>query len=344
MHDCKREDVLSGAALHAGRWKRLFEREASAAHAWRFSNASATWAESCGIAAQWLWAPATCSLPALPDPERLCREDRPLVLVGDSLTRGLFVGLVTALHSTAAGPCSLGASPDWPGTFDEVDRSTATVMQLRCTAGPCSKTTVLWVRNDFLCPVCSGAHTRYPYEFSRPQVGLAKLARWVAAKWPDKSAVVMLATGTWWSWSLRDMPTARNGTNPRLPLPEVEALFRSTVEDAFRVVVKVARQVIHRMDFPGHLDDCLEVARRPLAVSPHLHGTPQPYERQQIYVLNRFTAATCQRHAACDTLDVSHLSSLRPDAHRIYKNDCVHWCTRGEPVYSWVLLLAAMLS
>ena len=323
---CRRDDVLSGGALRAGIWQDMSGATASSS---LLEEALRTRRDACSTW-QWQWAPAACTLPSL-DAWNICGSDRPLVIVGDSLGRHMFNGLAAALSSTAAGPCRA----------ENVSDGVPAQLRLACAASPCRNATVIWAQNDFLCAPCSGPHADMNYSSTRQQVGLQKVASWIGERWPGKRAAIVLNTGMWWIMGHRHEFVGRLHDMPSNPEP----LFRRTVDGAVQIASRVASQVLMRLDSPGHDFSCVN-ATQPLQM---VARSPLPWGRDALHVLNPLAAASCSRHAECETLDVERLSSLRPDAHAGFHkgdrfDDCFHFpCASSEPQHTYAKALAVAL-
>ena len=315
---CERRDVASGAALHAGSWR---QHDASSLHESGVSHVDFHAHNRCTIVAERSirshWVPASCALRPVLNLTNMCRWSS-IVFVGDSLAHQMFEAMAFAINRTGGSECDLEG-------WDACKRSGDSCFA-QCSAA-CSATTIALLRSDLLCTQC----WRLNYTFERKQFDLDSLLSGSARRLQitNKSLVVM-NSGQWWVWKLR---LAKAWT-----VPQVEQRFRLIVGETIRLFVQKAARVVVRLDFPGHRT-CGRESPQPIQ---HLddHGLETPFHHEHIYTLNHLIAAECARYAACDTLDISHLSSLRPDLH---PKDCVHWCSNGEPLHTWIRLLDVLV-
>ena len=292
----------------------------------------------------WQWVPASCMLPPTIDAVALCRR-KSLVFVGDSMTFSAYMGLVFSLSRSADTTCA-------PATLCGMR---AEPCHAQCS-GPCGATTIAYVRNDFLC--CADGVNSLKINIStwRPQFDLRKL--WSGAEPLVKSgSTVVIGTGQWWTWKLTENEQLRGSSDQ-----VVESIFLATVGRTLSLLVaKVgsAGRVVLRLDFPGHhacnASGGPNAAGQPLSSyeAAEYHGRLANFGAQKIFVLNHLAAAECARHATCHTLDVSHLSALRPDDHsrpmgsntdgNVRARDCVHYRASGGVVHAWSRVLAVLL-
>ena len=319
---CARHDVTSGAAVHAGSWEK---HDASSWNESGMSRVDLHVQQRCTVVAQHSirshWMPASCALRPVLNLTNLCRWAS-IVFVGDSLAYEMFEAMAFAINRTGSSECDL-ESWDACGSSGHC--------RARCGA-PCSGTDVAYARSDFLCTL----GRRLNYTFEREQIDLDSLFSDSNRRLhvTNRSLVVM-NTGMWWVWKLRLVAA--------LTVSQLEHQFRLVVGETIRHFVRKAARVVVRLDFPGH-----RTCNESLQPIQHLddHGLEAPYHHEHIYTLNHLIAAECARYAACDTLDVSHLSSLRPDVHPrrgAGKNHCVHWCSNGEPLHTWIRLLDVLV-
>ena len=337
---CHRTDVLSGAAVHDGQWVRSGPNISTDGH----------WAPACARAVAWQWAPHACRLPD--DREllrRVCVPGRTLLFVGDSLGRIAFDSLGFGLQR-AGVTCRIWGpqgETSFPPPWAPPDRAwlATRVTEMRCT-DVCNETRFGYAHNDFLCVSCAEEHRSFENE--RPQFSLSRLRLAEMSQWLVGEDVTIVAnSGLWWTaW----LPPWYNHSHNHETFVEDE--YRVNVREALAFFLATPAmpvpRLLLRLDYPGH-DHC------GLASQPY-HG---PFQRpsavsswfnwHRMITYNHLAAAECSKHASCDLLDVSHLASLRADAHlrpaadAFGPMDCAHFCSFGEPSASSLQLLATML-
>ena len=239
---------------------------------------------------------------------------------------------------------------------EEVERG---LIRLRCPRNhTCANATIAYVNSVFLW---SSDHSPPGNNFSAygKYYDLHKLLH-SRNPWLTSGTVVVINSGLWWTWKLSEGSERSQFLIPPgeqsmvrsygpwiLGPPTLESIFQSFMRYAIQQLARrIGRtgRVVLRLDHIG-FDSCNQTIDGPLSEPPEdLHGKDGQYNRPLLYVLNHLAAAECARHASCQVLDVSTLSSLRPDALKgAQTGDCVHFRRDSDVVATWSHALSILV-